>query len=45
MVIKGGLDLSREVLWVSLGPREADLRAVKFGGKKNSVDRPGSNPL
>ena len=33
-VNKGGLDLSKEVLWVSVGQRAADLRAVKFGGQK-----------
>ena len=31
-VNKGGLDLSKEVLWVSVGQRAADLRAVKVGG-------------
>ena len=44
-VNKGGLDLSKEVLWVSVGQKASDLQAVKFGGKKNSADRPGSNPL
>ena len=40
-VNKGGLDLSKEVLWVSVGQRVADLRAVKVGGhQKNSADRP-----
>ena len=29
---KGGLDLSKEVLWVSVGQRAADLPAVKVGG-------------
>ena len=33
-VNKGGLDLSKNVLWVSLGQRAADLRAVKVGGQK-----------
>ena len=33
-VNKGGLDLSKEVLWVSVGQRAADLWAVKVGGKK-----------
>ena len=43
---KGGLDLSKEVLWVSVGQRAAELRAVKVGGhKKNSAKRPNSNPL
>ena len=45
-VNKRGLDLSKNVLWVSVGQGAADLRAVKVGGqKKNSADRPGSNPL
>ena len=29
-----GLDLSKEVLWVSVGQRAAVLRAVKVGGQK-----------
>ena len=33
-VIKGGLDLSKEVLWVFVGQRAAVLRAVKVGGEK-----------
>ena len=33
-VNKGGLYLSKEVLWVSLGQRAAELRAVKVGGQK-----------
>ena len=33
-VIKGGLDLSKEVLWVSVGQRAAVLQAVKVGGQK-----------
>ena len=45
-VNKKGLDLSKEVLWVSVGQRAAELLAVKVGGqKKNSANRPGSNPL
>ena len=28
-----GLDLSRGVLWISVGQRAADLQAVKFGGQ------------
>ena len=40
----GGLDLSKEVLWVSVGQRAAELRAVKVGEKKYSAERPGSNP-
>ena len=40
-VNKGGLDLSKNVLWVSVGQGAANLRAVKVGGqKKNSADRP-----
>ena len=30
-----GLDLSKEVLWVSVYQRAADLPAVKVGGQKN----------
>ena len=38
---KGGLDLSKNVLWVSVGQGAADLQAVKVGGlKKNSAIRP-----
>ena len=33
-VNKRGLDLSKEVLWVSVGQRAADLRAVKVGGQR-----------
>ena len=33
-VNKGGLDLSKEVLWVSVGQRAAELWAVKVGGQK-----------
>ena len=33
-VNKGGLDLSKEVLWVSVGQRAAVLQAVKVGGQK-----------
>ena len=36
-VNKGGLHLSKEVLWVPVGQRAAELRAVKVGGKKNSA--------
>ena len=42
-VNKGGLDLSKEVLWFSVGQRASDLRVVKVGGKKNSANCPGSN--
>ena len=44
-VNKRGLNLTKEVLWVSVGQRAAVLEGVKDGGKKNSADRPGSNPL
>ena len=44
-VNKGGLDLSKNVLWVSVGQKAADLRAVKVeGSKKDSAARPVSNP-
>ena len=33
-VNKVGLDLSENVLWVSVGQGAADLRAVKVGGQK-----------
>ena len=33
-VNKRGLDLSKNVLWVSVGQGAADLRAVKVGGQK-----------
>ena len=33
-VNRRGFDLSKEVLWVSVGQRAADLRAVKVGGQK-----------
>ena len=33
-VNKGGLDLSKEVLWVSVGQRAAELLAIKIGGQK-----------
>ena len=38
-VNKGGLDLSKNVLWVSVGQRAADLRAVKVGGQKKNLLR------
>ena len=31
---KKGLDLSKEVLWVSVGQRAVDLQAVKVGGQQ-----------
>ena len=34
-VNKGDLDLSKNVLWVSVGQGAADLRAVKVGGSKS----------
>ena len=41
-VNKQGLDLSKEVLWVSFGQRGAELPAVEVGDlKKNSAIRPG----
>ena len=33
-VNKGGLDLSKNVLWVSVDQEAADLQAVKVGGQK-----------
>ena len=40
-VNKRGLDLSKEVLWVSVGQRAAELRAVKVGGQiKKSASWP-----
>ena len=36
-VNKGGLDLSKNVLWVSVGQGAADLRAVKVGGQKKNL--------
>ena len=33
---KGGLDLSEEVLWVSVGQMAAELPAIKVGGLKNN---------
>ena len=33
-VNRGGLDLSKEVLWVSVGQRAAELPAIKVGGHK-----------
>ena len=34
---KRGLDLSKNVLWLSIGQREADLRAVKVGGQRENL--------
>ena len=36
-VYKGGLDLSKKVLRVSLGQRAVDLRTVKVGGLRKIV--------
>ena len=33
-VNRGGLDLSKEVLWVSVGQRAPELQAVKVGGQQ-----------
>ena len=42
-VNRGGLDLSKAVLWVSVGQGAAELPAIKVGGlKKNSANRPGA---
>ena len=42
-VNKRGLDLSKNVLWISVGEGAADLRAIKVVGlKKNSAIRPGA---
>ena len=41
-VNKRGLELSIEVLWVSVGQRAAELRAVKVGDQKNSAARPSA---
>ena len=43
-VNKGGLDLSKEVLWVSVGQRAAVLRAVKVGGQKKFCRSPRFEP-
>ena len=43
-VNKGGLDLFKEILWVSVGQRGAERPAVKVEGlKKNSAALPASN--
>ena len=36
-VNKGGLDLSKNVLWASVGQGAADLRAVKVGGQRENL--------
>ena len=43
-VNKRGLDLSKEVLWVSVDQGTAQLQVVKVRGKKNSAHRTCSNP-
>ena len=44
-VNKQDLDLSKNVLWFSVGQGAANLRAVKVGGlKKNLAEWPVSNP-
>ena len=41
-----GLDLSKEVLWVSVCQMAAELPAIKVGGlKRNSVDQPGAGKV
>ena len=38
---RGGLDLSKEVLWVSVDQRAAELPAIKAEGwEKSSADQP-----
>ena len=44
-VNRRGLDLSKEVLWVSVGQRAAELPAVKVEGKKNSASWPKLNHM
>ena len=43
-VNKRGLDLSKNVLWVSVGQGAADLQAVKVGGQKKFCRRAGLEP-
>ena len=43
-VNKRGLDLSKNVLWVSVGQEAADLRALKVGGQKKSCRAAGLEP-
>ena len=43
-VNKGGLDLSTDALWVSVGQRVAEIPAIKVEGlKTNSASEAGSN--
>ena len=45
-VNKGGLDIYKEVLWVSVDQRTAELLAIKvWGWKKNFVHQLGLNPI
>ena len=39
-VNEGGLDLSKEVLWASVGQRAAELPAIKVGGQKKLLIGP-----
>ena len=43
-VNKGGLDLSKDVLWVSVDQRAAVLKAFKVGGKKKFCRSPRFEP-
>ena len=36
-VNKGGLDLSKEVLWDSVGQRAKEVQAIKVAGEKKSA--------
>ena len=44
-VNRRGLYFSKEVVWVSVGQRAAELPAVKIGGQKNSAVQPNSNTI
>ena len=45
-VNKRDLDLSKEVLWVSVGQRGAELLAIKVGSlRKSSADRPDAGEV
>ena len=43
-VNKKGLDLSKEVLWVSVDQRAVVLQAFKVGGRKNLCRSPRFEP-
>ena len=43
-VNRGGLDLSKEVLWGSVGQRAAKIQAVKVGDLKKSCRAAGFEP-